>query len=592
MSKICCVLLILLTLEYNSTSEITQETKNYYFYENALQYVLQAIEFWSSLHAGVFSCVFYYAGPTVINDNILDAVLHSPRLNHVIKYVVNGTYQNLLLNLQRNPSMVLMHPGHDHLKLRNHFYNVTYILSLFTPATQMVTFVDYSYPELLYEVHGIVHWVGFSYSVFIDSRKFCICQCNGVTCWNWEKFPRLIYLFSYKRNYMANRNITYVESVYFGLPWNHHWLNETARYLNTKVTKFHHNCKGTGDSFRHCLDKLSVNQGKFSIILHPIWTVQVTFGAVCTSIPLFLRIAVPRDRPLNVAELMVMPFSWQVWALLTLTLTASEIIKHLFPHLFKNDPILLVVCGFERHDLHRAGRWEKIAFLSLMVLMFFMTNAFETKIVSLMTKKPSIQRIKTLDDLYRSDVKFYDDLEHSPHFKHLSIVGAMMVQGENPQFGETIPGVGAVWRSDWVDLFHEMAFDYDRMQPFYVVLDYEHFECHECYPTEWRFPLLETFRHIHITLVEAGLVNLWKRQWRDEMRSVYIGRRYRVDIRNKMELNFDDLQPAWMTLAVGLSVSVVGFLGEHLTSRFGLWWSRNSKWYRTIYSLKKIKKWF
>ncbi|EDS32074.1 conserved hypothetical protein [Culex quinquefasciatus] len=236
----------------------------------------------------------------------------------------------------------------------------------------------------------------------------------------------------------------------------------------------------------------------------------------------------------------------------------------------------LVICGFERHDLHRAGRWEKTVFLALIILMFFLTNAFETKIVSLMTSKPSIQRIKTLTDLFQSDVKFRYDLENSPHLADDLVVGPLIVQGETPDHGETFPGVGMLCLSEWCEITQEISFDYERMQPFYVLLDYESLDLPECYPTGHRFIFAETFRTMHSTLTEAGLFILWKRQWSAELRSAYSGRRPREDAQKNAYLSFDDMQPAWMALGIGMGISLFVFLTEYST-----------KW-----SLKDIRKCF
>lgn len=331
--------------------------------------------------------------------------------------------------------------------------------------------------------------------------------------------------------------------------------------MNTESAEFHHSCKGGDAAFYRCLE---AEKGDFDVILNPLWIKYVDYDILCTSYPSFWRIAVPRDRPLNVAELLVMPFTWQVWTLLVTVLVASEVVKQLYPNLFRNDPILLAVCGFERHDLHRAGPLEKLFFISLIILMFFMSNAFESKILSLMTNKPSIQRIKTLTDLFESDIRFYDDLETNPHFRKFSVIGDLMLHGET---GAMEPGVGAFWRGDWVDLLEEVYFDYDRMQPFFVVLDYASFEDPECFSVQWRSPLVKTFQFMHMTLIEAGLFDLWKRQEKDEQRSMYIGRRPRVSIQGKVDLNFDDLRPAWMVLMLGLCMSTLVFLVEMFRKR-------------------------
>ncbi|EDS29231.1 conserved hypothetical protein [Culex quinquefasciatus] len=140
----------------------------------------------------------------------------------------------------------------------------------------------------------------------------------------------------------------------------------------------------------------------------------------------------------------------------------------------------------------------------------------------------------------------------SPTINSLLKNKEMIVQGDEVKITDTYPGVGALANSDFIDLLTETAFDYERMQPFYVVLDHEIFEGPECYYASWRSLLQRPFRFMHSALVEAGLVNLWKRQWSSKMRSICNGRRPRMDIRHKRDLKFGDMQPAWLALAIGL----------------------------------------
>lgn len=274
--------------------------------------------------------------------------------------------------------------------------------------------------------------------------------------------------------------------------------------------------------------------------------------------------AVPRDRPLNAAELLVMPFDWQVWIEIALIFVLAEITKHVFPTQILNDPFLLVVCGLERHDLHRAGRWEKIIFLPLIILMFFVSNAFETKVVSLMISKPSIHKIKTLDDLRQSGLKIFVDLENNPHYANDTLLGSMVVQGTLLELNDAVPNTALRWDTDLVDALKDITFDYERMQPFYVVLDQTIYEGPELYSTSTRNQLIKDLRFVHITLVESGLMSLWKRQWGSRLRRSYIGKRSRPDINDKVELNFDDMKTAWIIWGIGMGVSTVGFILEQL----------------------------
>lgn len=524
----------------------------------------------------MFSCVLYDITQRPF-ENDFHLILESPRLGNVVKYIVNGTYHEGLAQIEPEPSLLILHPGNDSDHLEANMKHLQGFLSLFKPTTKVLVLID-SYNEVLVgKICFAIHTVKYTYSAYVERLGMLAYFCNGANCWGWPRVPQPMYLFSYGRRWIQGRNISYIGEEYFCFAWNQHWLNEVTRYLGTDSVELQHNCNGLGSKFYECI--LRNTAGKYDIIFNNAWAVPhdiKNFLVLCTSRPIFMRILVPKDRPLNAIELMLMPFSGPAWCLILAILLLIEIVKHIFPQHFINDPFLLAVCGFERHDLHRAGRWEKAVFLALIILMFFLTNAFETKIVSLMTSKPSIQRIKTLTDLFQSDVKFRYDLENSPHLADDLVVGPLIVQGETPDHGETFPGVGMLCLSEWCEITQEISFDYERMQPFYVLLDYESLDLPECYPTGHRFIFAETFRTMHSTLTEAGLFILWKRQWSAELRSAYSGRRPREDARKNAYLSFDDMQPAWMALGIGMGISLFVFLAEYST-----------KW-----SLKDIRKCF
>ncbi|XP_039446718.1 uncharacterized protein LOC120426074 [Culex pipiens pallens] len=564
MELLTTVPLILLTIQQILATSST----------DAQDYVLRAIEYLVSVKPGVFSCVFYDVTQRSF-DNDFNVILESPRLGNVVKYVINGTYHEGLAKLEPEPSLLILHPGNDSDHFEANMKHVQDFLRLFKPTTKVLVLID-SYNEVLVgKIYFAIHTVKYTYSAYVERLGMLAYFCNGVNCWRWPRVPQPMYLFSYGRRWIQGRNISYIGEEYFCFAWNRRWLNEVTRYLGTDSAELQHNCKGLGSKFYECLHNNT--EVRYDIIFNTAWIVPhdiKNYLVLCTSRPIFMRLLVPKDRPLNAVELMLMPFSGPAWCLILAILLLIEIVKHLFPKHFTNDPFLLAVCGFERHDLHRAGRWEKTVFLALIILMFFMTNAFETKIVSLMTSKPSIQRIKTLTDLFQSDVKFRYDLENSPHLQDFLFFGELIIHGETPDLSETVPGIGTMCFSEWCELLEEISFDFERMQPFYVLLDYETLEYPECYATDYRFIFAETFRTMHSTLTEAGLFILWKRQWRAELRSNYIGRRPREDARKNSYLSFDDMQPAWIALRVGMGISLFAFLGE----------------YSTRWSLKNIRK--
>lgn len=534
-----------------------------------LEYVLKSLEHLTSLHPGVFSCVFYDVAQKNPFDNILNDLLISPRLGHVVKYVIGGMYDENLEQLPLNPTLVVVHPGMDlrYFKRKETMDSLAYVMRLFDPTTKVLIFVNF-FDQLFVEyLESVIRWCTFSYVVYLDTGTMFARLSNGVWSWHRRNVPPLE-LFSYGRRSMERRKITFiVDSTSMKFFKNVQWIQVVADYLNTEPEEFLRFREPSAKELASWFEDYSTSSIAVDIVLYDLVRAKYfnrEFRLFSTNLMRFTKIAVPRDRPLNTLELMLIPFSHQVWILLVIILVASEIAKRLFPKQLKNDPILLVVCGFERRELHQAGRWEKVIFLPLIILMFFLSNAFETKIISMMVSKPSIQRIKTMDDLHESGLKFYADLDNFPEHVNHSLLGKIAVQGNTTHIFERNPDAAMIWPSHLISLFHDMSFDYERMQPFYVVLEGDHYDGIEMYGTSLRCPLLEVFRYIHSTLVEAGLMDLWTRQYICVFRLVMIGQRLRVDIADKDDLNFHDMQIAWLIIGIGLGISVVGFVGELL----------------------------
>lgn len=58
---------------------------------------------------------------------------------------------------------------------------------------------------------------------------------------------------------------------------------------------------------------INLNSIKALILFDPL---HRGFNVFFTNIPLISRIVVPRDRQLHPAELVLLPFSWQLWTVL------------------------------------------------------------------------------------------------------------------------------------------------------------------------------------------------------------------------------------------------------------------------------------
>ncbi|EDS42862.1 conserved hypothetical protein [Culex quinquefasciatus] len=113
-------------------------------------------------------------------------------------------------------------------------------------------------------------------------------------------------------------------------------------------------------------------------------------------------------------------------------------------------------------------------------------------------------------DMYRTNFELADILFVSVH----PVVGNLLAHAEAPNVYDKLPDAAILANSEWVGRLHEMAFDFERMQSFYVVLDGEYFGGSESYVLKFRSAFMDVFQRIHVVLVESGLRNLWKKRSR------------------------------------------------------------------------------
>lgn len=561
----------------------------------ALNYLVSTVEHYAWHHTGVFTCVFYDMSSRRPFDNILGEVLRSPRLDHVVKLTFNGTQmsRDTLDEIPDSPSMVLIYPG-TNAKVVERSVNFTggsALSGLFNPATKVLVLSTNKHMMSLFIRKVGVNW-RYNKMAYFGCERLALFLCNTVKCAELSPGMHPGYLFSNFHRRLTGRLLTYYTVRPFVSMTDPvlRWVKEMGTYFNTEVMRVDHGCI-LGQSFNECMDKFRHEIEGVDIKLeNDVW--QDGFRTVFTTIPMITRILVPRDRPLNAAELLLLPFSREVWILLLVILVMAEVMKQIFPDHFKNDPILLVVCGFERHDLHQAGRWEKIVLHSLIILMFFASNAFETRIISLMISKPSIQRIKTLEDAARAGVRFFADLDRFPWFANHSQIGKLFVNGIQ-EFYETTPGMGVFVDDDTAKIAPITSFDYERKQPFYEALDFRSLDAFNAYLMSFRNPFLVEFEHIHLKLVEAGIYEWWNQHNIRLIINAVVGRRERDDVDSKIYLDMDDILPAWMILGVGCGIAMVVFIWELFKKVFqmkGLDQDMIAKFYKAKSSFSQIRK--
>ncbi|KAL1400980.1 hypothetical protein pipiens_006986 [Culex pipiens pipiens] len=255
-------------------------------------------------------------------------------------------------------------------------------------------------------------------------------------------------------------------------------------------------------------------------------------------------------------QMFTMPFSWQVWTTLIFVFSIAEIIHLMFPDIFLNDPILLVICGYEKYDLHRAEFKEKLFMISLIVLMFFATCAYETKLLSMMTSKPASKDIRTVQELVESGIKILVDARQSFDTPEFYSVRDLLE-----------PGIFEVTDLDMVHAYFypreqaqylaSLSYDPNQRMYRYVALD----DMYSVGPVSFMFsrrsPLMEIFRFTQTVLIESGIYNFAVTFLKVAARK-FVALKFDGSFDSDV-LYFADFQPVWRVLLLGSAASESDF---------------------------------
>ncbi|XP_052565967.1 uncharacterized protein LOC128093406 [Culex pipiens pallens] len=257
-------------------------------------------------------------------------------------------------------------------------------------------------------------------------------------------------------------------------------------------------------------------------------------------------ILVPRGRTLNVFELFKAPFTTEAWILLLLIIISLEVLSFILPSQFKNDPALFLICGLERYDLHKAKRWEKMIFFAFIIFFFLMTNAYETKIISMMASKPTHRSIKTIEELVKAEIPTKANFNHVIKLDLGQLNKTLQNATEDLS---SMDGVSAYLATRtkseiFLPIYH---FDYSLQRTSYLIMAETLGLLIGALQTSDRNPLQGVLEASHATFVEGGLLDHYTE--RMKMKYFYHRRRTQPQAENgRTLLGIDDLAPAWIAL--------------------------------------------
>ncbi|EDS29234.1 conserved hypothetical protein [Culex quinquefasciatus] len=622
--------ILLLLLASPTTATFTPE---------ALDYVLRCIEYEASVAGGTLTLILYDLAPMFPFDNILNAILQSPRLEHVVKYVVNGSYHANLVNLPWHPSMFLIHPGYDVAHLMRSSADIKAVLKLFNPTTKVLVFVDFNNMNLVVTVFEKVFNVGFVSMVFFDSVAMRADLWNRVSGMRWTRVPPPMYLFTWMRRVglLASDEVADIlDLTAFDYERMEPWyvvldirIMKPSTLILLLLLSSPTSATYTPEALDYvlrCVEyEASVAGGTLSLILYDI-APKNPFDNILNAILQSPRLAHVVKYVVNGTyqeDLVALP-----WHPSMLLIHPGSDVRHLMRprtsrdmklvlELFNPTAKALVFVDFNNFDLlgtvfqevfnvgfvsmvffdsvaMRADLWNRISgmrwtrvppplylftwirrsmtgvnityYRDLRPLTDFDWNVRWVKEVASYLNTQASQYLTYCDplsgvalqkclteqkqQLSGVDIKLETmqmHLEAYPSIASQSMFRKMFVQGSISVF-DTVPGVGLLVVEEVADVLDLTAFDYERMEPWYVVLDITHQEGSEFFQTRWRYENLEIFRYVRSLLLEAGVVGFWKHVYRSIHRDMCIGRRHRVQIENKVDLDFEDMQPAWVAL--------------------------------------------
>ncbi|XP_039434842.1 uncharacterized protein LOC120416985 [Culex pipiens pallens] len=492
-------------------------------------------------------CVFFDLGSK--NRDAFDNILQSPKLNFIPKYVINRDIDINYGSIPRKPIILL-------IRARNMTYSdnsIIQILQHFNQNTQLIVLVNKDSKNFKI-VETYVRMLAFHNVIYLDLSSSSL----GVTGLNAKGMIE----DSMRRNFTGSP-LTFTKRQIGPDPFDptFKWIQETAFYLNTTAVQSMHFCAlSESDLQDDCyFDHFQTNKVDIDCTTYSLLSTseyEFRFDLLISNVPSVKVIVVPRLQR-NVVELFLLPFDREVWFVLLIFLTAIEVISFLKPTFFLNDPILLSVCGFERCSLYRASRWEKMVLMSLVLWMFFMTCAYETKFLSMLVYKPVEPKINTIQDLLKSSINLKANLLMSPDIEMETQLEGVVINSNDSEF-EMDNTHAYIFEKMYIEPSLPYYYDTKTKTARYYKMDETLGSFVKGYVLSDRNPLLDLFGYTHVVFVESGIWNVWN--------SKYITSQGQFCHSTTDEiLSFWDLVPAWAAFAFGCVMSGLVFVYEIVT---------------------------
>uniref|UniRef100_A0A3F2YYW6 Uncharacterized protein n=1 Tax=Anopheles gambiae TaxID=7165 RepID=A0A3F2YYW6_ANOGA len=278
------------------------------------------------------------------------------------------------------------------------------------------------------------------------------------------------------------------------------------------------------------------------------------------------------------------PFSLGIWLILGGLFALCRVAEILFPNIYRYDLIAVTFFGGGGAEYRQPFAF-RIVTLTLAVLMFFLSEAYNTKIISLMSFAKFTEQPQTLDEIQQSDLRimssrggvdFFDQLKNN----FLSYPATLRAQ---KRYGQRVYEhyCAMMYKGNaWVAVSSELL---DLMKPLYMVpeplmIDKMLIQLMQ------HSPFFDLFERMFGLVNECGLwaymlnqsnMKLFRSMLNDSLKTML----------QEVIFFFDDLSCVWILIMVGWLFSTVCFVGEIALET---WWERRRR--RVVQKFQIVRK--
>ncbi|XP_052567381.1 uncharacterized protein LOC120413845 [Culex pipiens pallens] len=292
------------------------------------------------------------------------------------------------------------------------------------------------------------------------------------------------------------------------------WIKSTVLHLNGSIMLSIIDCSHYSSA--ECAFKRQYqfkNKTMYDICLDPTYATRMKYFFIDGVEPDRSAIMVPGGQRLTPLEVFIVPFHPHVWVMLALLFVACWALVLFYADTFINDPILAALSGIERRSFHLTGKPEKLLILILSILFFILLQAYETKIIALMTSYPYMSDPRDLEDLERLGIKVRyiegnSKYTFSNNAQLQSLIKSVTSRNVSGVFKYAVIG-----EENYVGLIISISRHiYNRAGRFIVLKDYHLGLAIRQYYMAQRSPLAKEFKRTQRIFFEVGLSRFWMDQ--------------------------------------------------------------------------------